>query len=558
MNPTRRLAVLRDLNRLRPGNARHLGCLGHALKERGLSAEAGEILEAAAGAGREEVRRKPNLSLPHQNLANALRGLGRFDEAIAEYRTAIRINADDSLTHNNLGNVLEERGRLEEAIAEYRAAIRLAPAFAAAHQNLGFALQKEGKLEDAIAEYRTAIRLNPDYAECYDNLGSALRLQGKFDEAIAASRRAVRLKPDYAAAHNNLGMTLKIQGKLEEAIAEFRAASRLKPDDARPHVNLGVVFVAQGKLDLAVAEYHAAIQLAPDLIEAHNNLSIVLQTQGKLEEAIAEYRNLLKLNPDYAGAHFCLGTALFILGRHDEAAAEYRATIRLKPDFAEAHCNLGQILLLRGDYAEALEMYRKGHELGSKTPGWAYPSAQWVADAERKLAFAKRLPAIIRGEDKPKDDGERLAFAQMAYDGKQFKAAHRLWAEALEGNPKVGDDRQSQVRYSAACAAALVAAGKGKDQASPDGAEEGKLRGQALDWIKAELTAWGKLLESGPPQARVAIAAIFKHWKEDTDLTGIRDALALAKLPEEEQKAWRALWTEVQSIAPPAHAGNKP
>ena len=64
-------------------------------------------------------------------------------------------------------------------------------------------------------------------------------------------------------------------------------------------------------------------------------------------------------------------------------------------------------------------------------------------------------------------------------------------------------------------------------------------RQQALDWLKAELAAWTRLLESGPPQAREAVAKTLQHWKADTDLAGIRDEAALAKLPEDERKACR-------------------
>ena len=58
------IAVFRDLKRLRPGNARHLGCLGRALKEKGLSREASEMLEAAVAAGREAIRLKPDDASP--------------------------------------------------------------------------------------------------------------------------------------------------------------------------------------------------------------------------------------------------------------------------------------------------------------------------------------------------------------------------------------------------------------------------------------------------------------------------------------------------------------
>ena len=54
------------------------------------------------------------------------------------------------------------KSKHDEAIAEYREAIRLKPDFAEAHNNLGNALQAKGKLDEAIAEYREAIRLKPD------------------------------------------------------------------------------------------------------------------------------------------------------------------------------------------------------------------------------------------------------------------------------------------------------------------------------------------------------------------------------------------------------------
>ncbi len=162
--------------------------------------------------------------------------------------------------------------------------------------------------------------------------------------------------------------------------------------------------------------------------------------------------------------------------------------------------------------------------------------------------MAERLPALLKGDERPKDNAERLALAQMCSDTKRHAAAARFWAEALDADPKLGDDRQAGHRYNAACAASLAAAGQGKDDPSPDEAARAKLRGQAMGWLKAELAAWTKILESGPPQARPFIAQTLNHWKQDTDLAGIRDAEALAKLPEAERKDWQALWAEVDAL----------
>ena len=202
-----------------------------------------------------------------------------------------------------------------------------------------------------------------------------------------------------------------------------------------------------------------------------------------------------------------------------------------------------------------------GHELGSKRPDWRYPSAAWVAQAERLAALADRLAAVLAGPARPADAAERLAFAQMAYDTKRYAAAARLWSEALAADPKLGDDRRARHRYNAACAAALAAAGRGEGEPPPDAAAKVELRRKALDWLRAELSAWSKVLDSADPKARAAVAAILQHWRVDTDLVGVRDGDAIATLPADERRAWEALWKDVDALlkgeARPGPAGSQ-
>jgi len=107
---------------------------------------------------------------------------------------------------------------------------------------------------------------------------------------------------------------------------------------------------------------------------------------------------------------------------------------------------------------------------------------------------------------------------------------------------------QAQNRYNAACAAALAGSGQGKDDPPLDNAAKARCCKQAIDWLKADLAAWSKVSESGPSQARQSIPQTLQHWKADSDLAGIRDEAALARLPEDEQKACRALWAELDAL----------
>jgi tetratricopeptide (TPR) repeat protein len=314
----------------------------------------------------------------------------------------------------------------------------------------------------------------------------------------------------------------------------------------------------QGQPAEAEAEYRAAIQLQPDLAVAHNNLGIVLNNQGQLAEAETEFRAAIRLKPDDAASHNNLANALRAQGRLADAEAEYRVALRLKPDDAEAHCNLGHLLRQAGRYAEALEELRRGHELGSNRPNWPYPSAAWVRDFERLAALDARLPAILRGDDHPADAAERLAFAQLCSERKLDAAAARFYAEALQADPKLAEDRQAQHAYKAACCAALAGCGQGKDDPPPDDTTRAQLRGLALGWLKDELAAWSKMLGEGKPEARATVRPTLEHWKADPDLAGLRDATALAMLPDDEQTACRALWAEVEALLQKIREGDPP
>jgi serine/threonine protein kinase/Flp pilus assembly protein TadD len=471
----------------------------------------------------------------------------------------------DVWVNYGLARFLEEGHppRTDEAIRFYSVARALRPETA---HSLAHALANRGRGDEAVVVFRDLTRRRYENGEHWLCLARLLKERGDREnsdaalrKAVAARREAIRLKPDDAQAHSNLGHALRSQGKLDEAITEFRTAIRLKPDDTSAHQSLGAVLC-----DLvhdyvgAEAEFRTAIRLKPDDAEAEFSLGNALYGQGKLEEAIAAYRTAIRLKPDDAEAHYGLGLALDKQGKLDEAIAAYSDAIRLKPDYAEAHCNLGELLQNQGRFREALAEYRRGHELGSKRPGWPYPSAQWVRQAELMVALESRLPAVLRGDDKPKDAGEGIDFADLAYKTKQFVPSARLYTESFRVDPKLAEDMKSGNRYNAACAAALAGAGQGKDKPPLDEKDKAYWRKQALDWLRADLAHWTNQAETGEPQAKALVWQKLQRWKADPDLPSICDEAALKALPEDEQKACRALWAEVDALLDKVRTASPP
>ena len=106
--------------------------------------------------------------------------------------------------HSNLGNALKDIGRLDEAEASYRRALQFKPDNADALVNLGATLQGMGRFVEAETIYRQALQINPDHADAHSNLAVILRELGRLAEAEAGYRRAIQLKPDHAVAHSSL------------------------------------------------------------------------------------------------------------------------------------------------------------------------------------------------------------------------------------------------------------------------------------------------------------------------------------------------------------------
>jgi tetratricopeptide (TPR) repeat protein len=495
----------------------------------------------------------------NHGLADELRASGRPAEAVRYHTAALALRPDNPGIYLNRGLALHDAGEVDAAIVDAHQALALAPRYAAAHTSLGLALQAKGQVDEAITAHREAIRLNKDYPWAHTNLGNALRAKGQVDEAIAAHREAIRLNTDSAAAHAYLGLALSDKGRLDEAIAAYREAIWLKKDYPEAQNNLGVDLQTKGRLDEAIAAYREAIWLKKDYPEAHNNLGNALRAKGQVDDAIAECREAIRLKKDYADAHYNLGNVLAAKGQLDEAIAAYREATRLKPDYAEAHCNLSIALLDKGQFAQGLASVRRGHELGSRKPRWPHPSAQWVRNAERLVALDDKLPDVISGKVHPADTAERLALAKFCQKHKKrYAAAARFYTEAFAAEPKLSGDQPSVLRYNAACAAALASCGQGEDARSLDDKERARLRRQALDWLQADLAAWGRLLEKEPAKAGPAVMQQMQHWKDDADFVGVRGVETLGRLPAAERPDWQKLWQEVEDLRQRAAAAARP
>jgi tetratricopeptide (TPR) repeat protein len=192
---------------------------------------------------------------------------------------------------------------------------------------------------------------------------------------------------------------------------------------------------------------------------------------------------------------------LLDLGRRQEALPELRQAVTLDPANAEPHRNLGRALREECRLEEAAAEYRKALKLGDRQA----VVGLWAC--ERMQALRPRLSGVIRGQDQPADNAERLAFADLCRQPGEgrYPLATRLYADAFRAEPRLADDLGVAHRFHAAVAAAAAGCGQGQDGAGLDDAEKARLRDQALEWLRADLALWTRQARLDLPQARAAV-----------------------------------------------------
>jgi predicted TPR repeat methyltransferase len=202
---------------------------------------------------------------------------------------SIDINGAAAAYHCNHGNVLRELGRREDALAAYDTALCIRPDYADAYSNRGNVLKEFGRLDDALAAYDAALHVQPDRAEAYCNRGGVLKDLGHLDDALNACNVALCIKPDFAEAHSVRGNVLKEIGRLDDALAACDAALRIKPDFAEAHTVRGNVLRELGRLVNSVSAYDTALCIKPDFALAHLMRGSSLADLRRPYDALAAY-----------------------------------------------------------------------------------------------------------------------------------------------------------------------------------------------------------------------------------------------------------------------------
>src|SRR5690242_17817572 len=144
---------------------------------------------------------------------------------------AILADAGDPWAHYALGFSYLFRRRFDDSLAEFEAALRLNPSFSLAHGHYGLALACCGRLEEAQLATARALRLSPLRSGFSGLLGLFTHyLTGNYKESMRLSQEAVRQRADYVGAYRVLTAAAAMAGEIEVAKAALQELRRLQPN----------------------------------------------------------------------------------------------------------------------------------------------------------------------------------------------------------------------------------------------------------------------------------------------------------------------------------------
>jgi serine/threonine-protein kinase len=179
------------------------------------------------------------------------------------------------------------------------------------------------------------------------------------------------------------------------------------------------------------------------------------------------------------------------------------------------------------------------------------PPTIWVSHVLRREAEGLILPnlaAFLDGEYRPQDPDERRALLGVCRLTDRSLALARVFTDAFAADPRLAEGLRDGHRYAAARAAARAGCGRGAAAAGLGEPERARWRGQAREWLRADLAAWAKVLESDPAGAGQEVRQQLTRWRTDPELAGVREPAELDRLTAGERKDCLALWAEVGAV----------
>jgi tetratricopeptide (TPR) repeat protein len=151
-----------------------------------------------------------------------------YPKAIKHFQEALKIDKTFSEAANNLGSAYASMGKFNEAIEAYKTALSN-PQYknvSMALVNMGMVYYRLAKYDEAINAHKDALKRFSDVYQPYYGLALCYNAKGQYNDASAAMMRAIELDPFYKgnkekAIEDLKEKKLNAKGDLEKDISNY-------------------------------------------------------------------------------------------------------------------------------------------------------------------------------------------------------------------------------------------------------------------------------------------------------------------------------------------------
>ncbi len=201
--------------------------------------------ESARSETREDIRKLYKTGVDYINDMN-------FEAAEAVFRKIAESGYEFAEAYNNLGYAKMRLQKYDEAIFELKTALKLNPDFADALNNLGVIYSKRPATTTmGLQLLKKAVELQPNNANFHDSLGTCFHALGFLQEAEVEFKTAMLVDRKLVAPVYNLGLLYEANGKESEAIKQYMIAVSMKKDHLMSNFRLFKIYLKQDDANLS-------------------------------------------------------------------------------------------------------------------------------------------------------------------------------------------------------------------------------------------------------------------------------------------------------------------
>ncbi len=207
-------------------------------------------------------------------LARAYLQANAFDKAREQFVRMLSINSDSAQVHLLLAEAYDGLGKTEDALAEFRLAAGDGRT-RGAHFGAGYLLLRDKHYDEAIAEFRQELTANPNGYAALGYLGDALLKAGNSQDAFSCLRASIAAEDKLWITHFDLGIIAETAKDYPGAINQFRQAITVNARRPEVHYRLAQAYAAVGQSAEAQAERRKV-----QALHAERNDDLVMKVSG--------------------------------------------------------------------------------------------------------------------------------------------------------------------------------------------------------------------------------------------------------------------------------------